>query len=61
MLTFRIGRIYFQSWNIYIVNVRVCTEDQLSQKKKIKNIKEKYNKIVGILWKMSELLVKTGV
>ena len=43
-LTLRLGRSYFQSWNIYDVNVRVCTEGQLSQKEKIENIKEKYNK-----------------
>ena len=61
MLTFRLGKSCFQSWNIYIVNVRVCTGDQFSHKEKIENIKEKYNKIVGILRKMSALLVKSDV
>jgi hypothetical protein len=60
-LIFRLGRSYFQPWNIYVVNIRGCTEDQFSQKDKNENIKEKYNKIFGIFRKMSELLVKCDV
>ena len=41
---FRLGRSYSQFWKIYIVNVRVCTEDQLSQQEKIENVQENYNK-----------------
>lgn len=60
-LIFRLGRSYFQPWNIYVVNIRGCTEDQFSQKEKIENIKEKYNNFFLVFRKMSDLLVKSDV
>jgi hypothetical protein len=50
-LIFGLGRSYFQPWNIYVVNIRGCTDDQFRQKEKIENIKEKYNKI---FWNIPE-------
>jgi len=63
MLTFRLGRSYFQSLNIYISILLIYVYAQrinFLRKRKLK-YRRKYNKIVGILRKMSELLVKPGV